>query len=329
MGNSTSVFQKIHEHCEYTPRRILVVAPNSKKAADAQATVRKSSQQEIRAGGGAGAVEQPDDCVVSIVCGAHHNVLLTNKGSVYTFGLGEQGQLGHGDIENQYTPKKIKPLSDQEVFVKEAACGWGQTLLLGEKRTSFLSADVLTYGMGDGSVGQIGFQDTLDRKIPTLMPAMQMQNVTTIGCGNTHSLFVKDQITLWGCGETRGDFKTPQQVGPQPIEMKLQGNAPIKIASVTGGPNTTFIITSDGVVWNFGLGDTGQLGHGDDKPLVAPRKMADLMCVRPRVCSNVCAATRPDSNPPGEPSLQYPHRHPHHHTLTCTHPRLHASPAAL
>ena len=42
-----------------------------------------------------------DDSIVQVACGREHVLMLTkNKRSVYSFGIGTRGQLGHGTIGN-------------------------------------------------------------------------------------------------------------------------------------------------------------------------------------------------------------------------------------
>ena len=44
------------------------------------------------------------EAVLMVSCGTHHTVVATEGGGVYTFGLGEDGRLGHGDEEDQLAP---------------------------------------------------------------------------------------------------------------------------------------------------------------------------------------------------------------------------------
>ena len=43
--------------------------------------------------------------VVSLVCGKAHVALLDAGGTVWTYGAGGQGQLGHGDMETLASPR--------------------------------------------------------------------------------------------------------------------------------------------------------------------------------------------------------------------------------
>lgn len=44
--------------------------------------------------------------ITQLRCGSFHTVALTEQGEVFTWGIGERGQLGHGDLENRksYNP---------------------------------------------------------------------------------------------------------------------------------------------------------------------------------------------------------------------------------
>ncbi|KAK2440451.1 Regulator of chromosome condensation (RCC1) family with FYVE zinc finger domain-containing protein [Trifolium repens] len=53
--------------------------------------------------------------VKMISCGSYHAAVLTSSGSVYTWGKGENGQLGLGDTENRYTPCFVEALRDRQV----------------------------------------------------------------------------------------------------------------------------------------------------------------------------------------------------------------------
>ena len=49
--------------------------------------------------------------VLQVVCGRTFTLLLEASGSVFSFGRGENGQLGHGDISDRDSPRVIQSLS--------------------------------------------------------------------------------------------------------------------------------------------------------------------------------------------------------------------------
>ena len=54
---------------------------------------------------------------MSVAAGVGHNLALTADGAVWSWGCGGQGQLGHGDEQNQWQPKKIEALAGDVVAV--------------------------------------------------------------------------------------------------------------------------------------------------------------------------------------------------------------------
>ncbi|XP_062180310.1 PH, RCC1 and FYVE domains-containing protein 1-like isoform X1 [Phragmites australis] len=59
--------------------------------------------------------------VEEISCGSHHVAVLTSRSEVYTWGMGANGRLGHGGIEDKKKPTLVEALKDRHV--KSIACG--------------------------------------------------------------------------------------------------------------------------------------------------------------------------------------------------------------
>lgn len=66
-----------------------------------------------------------DDIVgwTQIEFGNFHTVAISTDGEVFTWGLGEQGQLGYGGIESRNVPTKVGSLCGEKI-VKVACGGW-------------------------------------------------------------------------------------------------------------------------------------------------------------------------------------------------------------
>ena len=81
---------------------------------------------------------------------------VTKAGEVFTWGEGRYGRLllGHGDNNNQYTPKRIEALVG--VVVKQVA--------FGKYHTAICTDDGIVYTFGNGENGQLGHGD-LDNKM--------------------------------------------------------------------------------------------------------------------------------------------------------------------
>jgi alpha-tubulin suppressor-like RCC1 family protein len=58
--------------------------------------------------------------VVAASAGYCHSLVLTEGGAILSFGADDSGKLGHGDEENQRTPKVIEALHSQRVMAASA-----------------------------------------------------------------------------------------------------------------------------------------------------------------------------------------------------------------
>lgn len=65
--------------------------------------------------------------IVDISCGDNYSGVVTSNGDVYTWGFGNEGQLGHGDKSDQQLPRKINNLKDKVVAI---SCGGGHTAMV-------------------------------------------------------------------------------------------------------------------------------------------------------------------------------------------------------
>uniref|UniRef100_A0A6Q2X7Z5 E3 ubiquitin-protein ligase MYCBP2 n=1 Tax=Esox lucius TaxID=8010 RepID=A0A6Q2X7Z5_ESOLU len=88
------------------------------------------------------------DCemrAVQVSCGFHHSVVLMENGDVYTFGYGQHGQLGHGDVNSRGSPTLVQALPGQSVQVTA-----------GSNHTAVLLTDGQVFTFGSFSKGQLG-----------------------------------------------------------------------------------------------------------------------------------------------------------------------------
>ncbi|XP_060732394.1 E3 ubiquitin-protein ligase MYCBP2 isoform X14 [Tachysurus vachellii] len=82
---------------------------------------------------------------VQVSCGFHHSVVLMENGDVYTFGYGQHGQLGHGDVNSRGSPTLVQALPGPSVQVTA-----------GSNHTAVLLMDGQVFTFGSFSKGQLG-----------------------------------------------------------------------------------------------------------------------------------------------------------------------------
>ena len=51
--------------------------------------------------------------VVAVSAGSRHGLAITTDGSVWSWGFGLHGRLGHGNEQSQMLPKKVEPFAGQ------------------------------------------------------------------------------------------------------------------------------------------------------------------------------------------------------------------------
>uniref|UniRef100_A0A671DXE3 X-linked retinitis pigmentosa GTPase regulator n=1 Tax=Rhinolophus ferrumequinum TaxID=59479 RepID=A0A671DXE3_RHIFE len=120
------------------------------------------------------------DKVIQVACGGGHTVVLTEK-AVYTFGLGQFGQLGLGTfLFETAEPRVIEPIKDQKIIY--VSCG--------ENHTALITDIGLIYTFGNGRYGKLGLgmENFTNQFIPTLCSSFLKFMVELVACGGCHML---------------------------------------------------------------------------------------------------------------------------------------------
>jgi alpha-tubulin suppressor-like RCC1 family protein len=193
--------------------------------------------------------------IIKVSCGQGHTAALTNKGETLTWG---RGQLGHGTYyDDQLTPKKVEALA-KEVIV-DVVCGQQHTCAVTSTGSMF------TWGKGIATG-----HDEYDVLTPKLLLDLSSKGVVSVSASGSHTACVtKDgELFTWGYGEygKLGHGDESDQDTPKRVEA-LVG---VKVTMVCCGYGHTAVCTEDGHVYTFGLGEEGQLGHGDKENKSSP-----------------------------------------------------------
>nr|XP_060626146.1 X-linked retinitis pigmentosa GTPase regulator-like isoform X1 [Anolis sagrei ordinatus] len=118
--------------------------------------------------------------VNKVACGGGHTVALA-EGDVYTFGLGQYGQLGHGTFVFETSePKTVDHLGKHKIC--NIACG--------ENHTALITENGLMYSFGDGRHGKLGLgeENYTNQFVPTLCSNFLRFIVHSVACGGCHML---------------------------------------------------------------------------------------------------------------------------------------------
>ncbi|XP_052365055.1 LOW QUALITY PROTEIN: retinitis pigmentosa GTPase regulator b [Oncorhynchus keta] len=120
------------------------------------------------------------DQVTQVACGGGHTVAVTEE-DLYTFGLGQFGQLGQGTfIFEARLPRAVDHF--RKGRVRQVMCG--------ENHTAVITDNGLLYTFGDGRHGKLGLgeENFTNQFKPTLCPRFLKYNVQAVTCGGCHML---------------------------------------------------------------------------------------------------------------------------------------------
>ncbi|XP_041374032.1 probable E3 ubiquitin-protein ligase HERC1 isoform X2 [Gigantopelta aegis] len=171
--------------------------------------------------------------VGQVACGSSHTLVVSQDGrTVWSFGGGENGQLGHGDMNRQYEPKIIEALVG--MYIQKVVCGCQFSLAL--------TSTGQIYAWGSGSCLGCGASEVISLR-PRLIEELQNIRLVDIASGDSHCLALThdNEVYAWGnngmgqCGQghTQSPITRPRKV------LSLDGAA---IQQISAG-------TSHSVAW--------------------------------------------------------------------------------
>ena len=203
------------------------------------------------------------ECAVSVSAGAAHSLALTAGGSVWSWGSGSHGRLGHGDRQSQWQPKKVEAFAGQRVVAVSA----------GGSHSLALTADGAVWSWGRGGEGQLGHGDQQSQLLPKKVELLGGRRVVAVSAGSDHSLALSADGAVWSWGSgffgKLGHGDQQRQLLPK----KIEASAGQRVVAVSAGDAHSLALTADGALWSWGYGALGQLGHGDEQYQLLPTKI--------------------------------------------------------
>jgi len=235
--------------------------------------------------------------IIQVAAGSHFNAALSRDGSVYTWGVGARGRLGHKTEEDKLAPTKVKGLEGQKVI--SLACGswhmgavtegrdlflWGsisknKTTYAPEKVVELVGKKVVSLGCGQQWTAIIlenGHLVILDKQFKVC--EYDSARFVGVWCGSDFGAAVDDQGEIWIFG-----VKIEANIyGPSKPKV-TEKNSPTKILSPVKIDLTPFniprvrkcvcstgefhqsigVLTEGGDLYMWGSNYKGKLGVGD------------------------------------------------------------------
>jgi len=219
----------------------------------------------------------PSVRVTKLASGSDHLALLGSQGDLWTFGNGEQGQLGRvrESASHRGGRRGLTKLLNPAQVELDRRQGRGFTdVWAGSYNTVAVTQSEEVVVMGLNNYAQLGLP--LSKGLTFFMPELSSELVGPVGAGvalgQHHALCLsraglvaslgRQEYGRLGLGEDGADATTPTAV--QDLETAVE---------VACGTAVSYAITEAGDCFSWGMGTNGQLGTGDEEDVYSPVKM--------------------------------------------------------
>jgi len=208
----------------------------------------------------------------------HTNYSYLSELAVYSWGRGEDGQLGIGDTSDQDEPTYVDAL--RGVGVKQIACGSGHTVVLTG------DGEVYTWGRGDD--GRLGHGDNGWKYVPRLTHSLTGQIITHVTCGSYHTAAVSSNGDLytWG-GGMYGKLGHGNESGHS-TPKRVEALFGLTIVDIACGSRHTAVVTNKGCLYTWGDKENGVAGHGDTEGYQYTPKLLERLSGKKVVQLSAC-----------------------------------------
>jgi alpha-tubulin suppressor-like RCC1 family protein len=186
----------------------------------------------------------------SISGGGSHTASVKTDGTLWTWGLNSDGQLGVNNTTNRSTP----------VTTILGGTNW-KSVSCGENHMAAIKTDGTLWVWGLNGAGQLGVNNTTNRSTP-VTTILGGTNWKQVSCGKDHMAAIKTDGTLWNWGDN-GYEQLGVSIGPDrstPVTTRAGGT---NWKTVSCGGYSTTAIKTDGTLWVWGSNYQGQLGTND------------------------------------------------------------------
>ena len=177
-----------------------------------------------------------------VTCAAHAGAVC-GEGRLFTWGSGSRGALGLGARDDAPEPREV-------------AVGGARVVAIAGADGHMLAIDEggCVYAWGEGAHGALGLGSADDCLLPApVCGVLAGRCVTSVSCGAFFSMALDNTgaVFWWGDGKSL----VPQEV---------DGLADRRITALSygGSANHMGVVTDDGLLFTWGAGWEGQLGHG-------------------------------------------------------------------
>jgi alpha-tubulin suppressor-like RCC1 family protein len=218
-------------------------------------------------------VLMPDFSVaVQVAAGMKHSMALCQDCTMFSWGHGGNGRLGHGDRRFQGEKTSSAQLNPRPIEVTSGSPGSKGMIWIAAGESHSASIDDLgnVYTWGTGSYGRTGHGEGIDEPYPKVVSSLTSNPCTEIALGVMHSLALTKKGTLysWGTGCATGVMANGGSTVDTPVEVRSdvhseeQAIYQSKIIEIACGSFHSMALSYSGELFVWGVDSEGRLGCG-------------------------------------------------------------------
>jgi alpha-tubulin suppressor-like RCC1 family protein len=193
-----------------------------------------------------------------VVTGDNFTLALKTDGTIWAWGYGGNGQLGNGNWSSSNTPVQIG-----------TGTNW-KTIEAGGQTSLAIKTDGTLWGWGIGGSGQFGNGTSNTYTTPTQIGTGT--NWSAVSVYYNHTLGLKTDGTLWSSGSNwNGQLGFGYSSSNQYTFTQI-GTA-TNWASIAAGSDHSMAIKTNGTLWAWGYGGSGQFGNGSSSSNSTPTQI--------------------------------------------------------
>ncbi|OKO99090.1 Protein pim1 [Penicillium subrubescens] len=220
--------------------------------------------------------------IKQLACGANHVLALNDRGSVFSWGSGQQNQLGRRIVERN----KLHGLQPREFGLRKNIVHVGS----GSYHSFAVHANGTVYAWGLNSFGATGIKDNAgddEAAIPHPIPveSLSNQDITQL-CGGAHHSIARTKdgkCLVWGRVDGHQSGLKVDSLPEDSLIKDTRGRPRILIeptqvpginaVAVAAASDHSLAIDADGRAWSWGFSATYQTGQGTQDDIEVATKI--------------------------------------------------------